>query len=323
MSISLSVNKKEEADGWEYSHYVADIENLGAGELVELASMMTSDFIPMLARDFGAKAIDFGSLTFSVRIGSTTVISEKVLWELFIDNLDDCEMLIKRYIDAIYLLFDGKINLPWTSTKDQLGAICIQSYFDKAIEHEQFSAIDISVYDAYLTHLKMCDLDHEVNQHDYIIKIIRVLVYRDTDRLSDWVWFCYNNGQNGGADSDIHLPSLMVNGVLKSIVDRMLLEGAPRESVLELCALAYGGDIERICQVVDYASEKQKKAGIPFAGRSNSRTIPSSNIVANDRFINSVTEKWPVFEISTGFHRLDRKRKRWVPIDDSEVSGSA
>ena len=324
----MNLTSTEEAgdDGWSYRHYLADVGQLTGYELGIWPAFMMSEFLPKVIDDFLGVPIDHIFIRFSVRIDKSTLISEKVMWDLVIDTLPDCEKHIKLYIAEISKLFAARVDLPWTSTLGQLGAYSIQSYFDRAMSRDKFRSLNLSMFDCYLTHLELCDMDHEVHQQEYIKEIIRILVYRDSRRLHEWIWFRYYNGQYGGIDEELQVPALMIGGVLKFVIDKLIeqpqfrepSQELSREPFLNICAVAYGLDLLRIYQVMEYVEHQLTKQGKYFA--EDAYLMPAPSSIRAYKLFGAIRDVVPRYEIDTGFHKLDKKERKWLKCECLEFN---
>lgn len=251
-------------------------------------------------------------------------LSERTMWALLVEQQGSSSW-VTSYVDTsieyareVCWANSDYYSLAFCTGTDVVGQEPLYAYIDRWISREIGQIADIhenesKVIDAFERFLRSCDMDHETFQNAYIEKTIDYL-YSNPDRQADFIVFRMLNGQYDPVQN--HIVGCLRNrkGLLKMVVDRVLEEPEPAQSLAELvsilCAAVYGSKSELTSDVFSYCRqfrEFDSEEIAPYFDRRIRRLQTETDQVVGHR------SKKAIF--SSGFHQYDPTAQSWLLLE--------
>ncbi|WP_346839624.1 hypothetical protein [Microbulbifer sp. SAOS-129_SWC] len=247
-------------------------------------------------------------------------ISEKLLWQHLAESSERAPELVVAYVERLdRLLSGGGRESFYNDERHFVGAHAVFSVLDYLYSCDKFFERDnISVFDAFYRYLNLCDMDHEVHEDGYIIKVLSALGGFDENRYFQLLNFRLTTGQHHlSARTFADLNGFVGRrGKLKKLVDYHLKYSRKNggswdlEDYVYLLSAVYGGDDQRVADVLEYVG----MGALDFR----------SGIRSNEgrwRYINRMREDCEQYRtfcsphkgfIDSGFHKFDQEKKVWL-----------
>lgn len=284
-----------------------------------------------------------------VEIDNAHTIPERVMWANVVQNLPNAVELITNYINKVCELTTrndtaeftttfGPSELSWADPEHPIGSHALIEYVDWASAMQDFERQPVGgIYEAFMTFLRHCDLDHETWQDEYISRFLTKFHHTasavELDKLFALLYFRLFNGQSIliAAEKDFRYlyRFLCYKGGLKRIVDSILSDDVLQKDYadceeflyLKLCACVYGSDEEKTGEILNYVQRSVNERLIPCVEhqRAELRTIRAEC----DEFL---AMQLPAYEqykaypncpqdLDSGFHRYSIANDTWARTD--------
>lgn len=210
---------------------VVSIPDLSAGALRSVAELLTTQ-TKILANCSDETRIGGLGCPLVVEVADGRLLSDRAFWTLVCETFDDAFDVVEGFVRAVLAAFpNDDYEHAWDRQTGLVGEDAVYAYFDTCVwgpvELETRPAVATleRFVDLFYDWFCACDLDHEVRQHDYFVRLLELINRSLPDRSARLIAYrlChgqYNIDQKG--EKERARGWLSRNGVLKRVVDEEL-----------------------------------------------------------------------------------------------------